>query len=174
LIPNIDKFNEVEEKIYTNFLSNFCFKDGAHIKQQIENAEKFENEIAVSQTENFSQENNSLNNINSNNWLGINNIQNNNNKNEVLQRKKTRNNSSANVSRIDYRQENKRNLNNSSLKKRENLESNNSTNNTAQTVGVKLICDTPNEEIKKYFSKTVCYILKNRNFILMMIFLLNM
>ena len=42
MIPNIDKFNYVEDKIYTNLLSNFFFKDGAHILLQQENTEKYE------------------------------------------------------------------------------------------------------------------------------------
>lgn len=115
LIPSIEKFNELEDKIITKYLPNFCFKDGAHRTKQIENSRKLE-EINM--------------NIPRSSNLSINNLNGRHN-NIMLNRKTTRNEPSS-----------------------EECNTNGGENRKAVSVGVRLVCEGP-EELKKYFSKTV-------------------
>jgi hypothetical protein len=117
LIPNIDKFNEVEDRIITNYLPKFCFKEVQHKKQKADDLGEANspsvNNITPTPPEFISKKRKSdtrkptitkeLNNININNPVSVGGGKNNN------------------------------------------------------TIGVKLMCDDNNEELRKYFSKTVFY-----------------
>lgn len=126
LIPDIEKYNNVEEEIIANYLPSFCFKDSALKQQQQEKAEKLmiENAIEV---------------INMNTPP----VQNN---NQVIA---TPTSSSTNfLQRKKHRQDS---INNKNINKECSVKS----SCDSATVGVKLMCDSQNEEIKKYFTKTV-------------------
>ena len=159
-------------------MPDFCFKDGAHKLQQQENVERIDKETNTG----YSNSNNTAQNYSSNqlnqssqsgqnnfNITSANNFQNTNSK-EYLQRKKIRKgkkgfqkNEDANTSVATPNEFKRKDLvfssgpsttgNNTNMAETE-IKSN------AETVGVKLICDTPNEELKKYFAKTVIIILK--------------
>ena len=143
LIPNLEKFNEVEDKIITNFLPTFCFKDAAHKIQQQENLERIEKETFVHPDSSSSAPSQA------NIYQNSNNLHNPSNNNEFLQRKKTRGGSRTAT------------RGNTSNKKKDRLEDTNANTpayeikNSGETVGVKLICDTPNDDLRRYFSKTV-------------------
>ncbi len=173
LIPNIDKFNEVEEKIITNFLPNFCFKDGAHKLQQQENVERIDKEMYMG----YNNSNNSaknysniqLNNIDSPdnqsncNITSANNFHHPNN-NQYLQRKQNRKGKKG-FQEIKYLNTcaatPKRELNRKDLISSQSpVNGDTEIKSSAETVGVKLICDTQNEELIKYFAKTVIFNLK--------------
>jgi hypothetical protein len=114
LIPNIDKFNEVEERIINNYLPKLCFKgniiniDLTHSIQQQQNTDKI-----------LKSEEISPNNITVSNPVPS----------DYLTRKTSRSDRTA--------------------KKESNFDKD------SNTIGIKLICDNENEELRKYFSKTV-------------------
>lgn len=142
LIPNLEKFNEVEDKIITNFLPTFCFKDAAHKIQQQENLERIEKET-------FIQADLPSTSTQPNIYQHSNNLQNPSNNNDFLQRKKTRGGSRTATRGT------------ASNKKKDRVEDTDANTpaheikNSGETVGVKLICDTPNDDLRRYFSKTV-------------------
>jgi hypothetical protein len=142
----------VEDKILTNFLPDFCFKDSAHKIQQQENQERIDKESYGSNSQDVAVNPTQLN--TSINYVSSNNLQIPSNNNEFLQRKKSR---SGNGS--------KNRNSNSNKKKQVRQDETNATTPAhevrvvSETVGVKLVCDSPNEELQKYFSKTVKFIL---------------
>jgi hypothetical protein len=142
----------VEDKILTNFLPDFCFKDSAHKIQQQENQERIDKEYYGSNSQEVAVNPTQLN--TSINYVSSNNLQIPSNNNEFLQRKKSR---SGNGS--------KNRNSNSNKKKQVRQDETNATTpahevrGVSETVGVKLVCDSPNEELQKYFSKTVKFIL---------------
>lgn len=146
MIPNIKKFNDVEENFIKNHLTEMCFKDTARKIHQEEESTKY---LKID-SDPPSSNHNLLNFNNSNNNL----ISGNNpsDQNEYLQRKKNRNSKPLN------NDVNKKIELNSSKKIDGNFNSENpanQSNNNLTTVGIKLICDCDNEDLKKYFSKTV-------------------
>lgn len=185
----------MEEKIITNYLPNFCFKDTAHKQQQQQNFEKLEGEIIQEEHRSIEGgENNMLSNGVANGGNNVSNVGSSANnlsssannitnhsieKNDFLQKKKSRNANNANYSSSSRNGRKGRFYHDQSSNLKEEQEydnlspghqesttighnnqigggSNNSqVSNNGQTVGVKLICDSPNEEVKKYFSKTV-------------------
>ena len=134
MIPNIDKFNEVEDRMINNYLPKFCFKgknglikDSTHKKSQQENTERIlkceEQGISVQSTTNVQQ-------TNETNSQNINNS-------AYLQRKTSRNEKSSRTTK--------------------EVGMNINVTKSGNTIGIKLICDSQNEELKKYFNKTVIY-----------------
>jgi len=76
----------------------------------------------------------------------------------LLQRKKSRSgNGSSNRNRSDRNNRNKGSTNSRSKISQEETNAATPANELRvnDTVGVKLICDSPNEQLQKYFSKTV-------------------
>jgi cobalamin-dependent methionine synthase I len=164
LIPNIKKFNDVEENFIKNHLTDLCFKDAARKIHQEEISTKI---IQNDLPESVSLNNNIVLNNSNNNLNYGNNIQS--DDNEYLQRKKNRsmrNNTTETTKKtVLY-----------TAKKAEqtNGENENNTNgNNVTTVGIKLICESEIEDLKKYFSKTVFlifYEITSRNCIQTMIY----
>jgi hypothetical protein len=146
----------VEDKILTNFLPDFCFKDSAHKIQQQEKQDRIDKE-SYSSVSQVSSANSRLYNA-SINYESSNNLQNPSNNNELLQRKKSRSgNGSSNRNRSDRNNRNKGSTNSRSKISQEETNAATPANELRvnDTVGVKLICDSPNEQLQKYFSKTV-------------------
>ena len=112
---------------------NFCFKDSAHKIQQQQNQERLEKEnpnylspeSSLNYT-NFNSSSVSTSNFNSN-IQSLSSSSQQNKKDEFLGRKKTRRRVADLPPEIER----------------------------AEPVGVKLICDDPHDELKKYFNKTV-------------------
>ncbi len=150
MIPNIKKFNDVEENFIKTHLTEMCFKDTArknHQEEESTNYLKYDSE-ALHSNHNLLSFNNSNNNLNSGN--------NHSEENDYLQRKKNRNGKHLN------NDVNKKNELNNSKKVDGDINCENpanQSNKNISTVGIKLICDGDNEDLKKYFSKTVHYIL---------------
>ena len=146
MIPNIKKFNDVEENFIKNHLTDLCFKDSARKIHQEQASTKFLlNDVAesVSLNNNIIL-NNSNNNLNCGNNIEL-------NDNEYLQRKKNRNGKNNHI-------ETKKKIEMPTAKKVDpglNGEGESHPINNVVTVGIKLICESENDELKKYFSKTV-------------------
>lgn len=149
LIPNIKKFNDVEENFIKNHLTDFCFKDTARkINQEEASTKILQHDVAESvSVNNINIQNNSNNNLNYGN-----NIQS--DDNEFLQRKKNRN------VKINYNETNHKTVIPSGKKNEQPVNAEiegplNGNGNNVATVGIKLVCESDNDDLKKYFSKTV-------------------
>ena len=127
LIPNIEKFNEVEDRIITNYLPTFCFKGKSLVNVIDSNHKQLQQDTADVPIPNEAMTNN-IPTITSSQPTSTN--------NDFLQKKRK----TESAKKVINKELTNININP------------NSKNNT---IGVKLICDNNNEELKKYFSKTV-------------------
>ncbi len=142
----------MEDKILTNFLPDFCFKDSAHKIKQQEKQERIDKEYYNSAPQQSSVTQNQTS--TSINYASSNNLQNPSNNNQFLQRKKNRGGNGSSSRNKNSRNSNSRNKNKISQEDTNAATPANELR-VSETVGVKLICDTPNEQLQKYFSKTV-------------------
>ncbi len=141
MIPNIKNFNDVEENFLKDNLVDMCFKDTVRKNHQdnlsTNNLKNDSVELAVGNGS--FHVNNNVNNNGANNIISED--------NEYLQRKKNRNekNSSNDSNR----------KNGTPSAKKVDADGDEKIGKGVTTVGIKLICESDNEDLKKYFSKTV-------------------
>ncbi len=131
MIPNQNNFNESEEKFINQNISNLCFKDSAHVIQQQRNQMILEKDLPNNNLNSpiFSSNYQDLNTHNSNSYS----------------------NNTSTIPNSNSRKSDPQ-LGRKKSRKKQNDESE---AEKAEPIGVKLVCDSPNDDLKKYFNKTV-------------------